>query len=311
MPNKHLEHPEDNLLNGVDPYEVLDSLVNFDRVSTKWDGAPAIVFGKDCNNDWFVGTKSVFNKVKVKINRSPAEIVANHGEGNVANILMACFYALPRDVMGIYQADFIGFGGDDTYQPNTIEYAFPKVQTADVIVAPHTKYDEISPDAVAQPIKEVLRPGSPIGTVSYRFLSNRATIDIPKRARFLLSVARLLVPYCKFPSVKTGKTLKVLINQRIRQGKYPSREMYRSLPDKYKQEVNYMTFRLYNIILKVKDILLSAATADEDVECFLKGEPTQHEGFVLHGKHSVKLVNRLEFSQANFNLSKNWTNEKV
>ena len=80
---------------------------------------------------------------------------------------------------------------------------------------------------------------------------------------------RLLVPYCKLPSVKTGKTLKVLINQRIRQGKYPSREMYRSLPDKYKQEVNYMTFRLYNIILKVKDILLAAATADEDVNVSL------------------------------------------
>lgn len=310
MPNKHLEHPEDNLLNGVDPYEVLDSLVNFDRVSTKWDGAPAIVFGKH-NGEWFVGTKSVFNKVKVKINRSPAEIIANHGEGNVSNILMACFYALPRDVQGIYQADFIGFGGEDAYQPNTLEYVFPETQNTDIIVAPHTKYVEVSPDAVAQPIEEVLRPGSPHRAISYRFLSNRATIDIPKRARFLLSVARLLVPCCKFPSVKTGKTLKVLINQRIRQGKYPSREMYRSLPDKYKQEVNYMTFRLYNIILKVKDILLAAATADEDVECFLNGEPTQHEGFVLHGKHSVKLVNRLEFSQANFNLSKNWTNEKV
>ncbi len=119
MPNKHLDHPEDNLLNGVDPYEVLDSLVNFDRVSTKWDGAPAIVFGKH-EGEWFVGTKSVFNKVKVKINSSPAEIVANHGLSNVANILRACFYVLPGDVLGSYQADFIGFGVDETYLTNPI-----------------------------------------------------------------------------------------------------------------------------------------------------------------------------------------------
>ena len=306
MPNKHIEHPEDNLFNGVDPYEVLDSLVKFDRVSTKWDGAPAIVFGIH-NGKWFVGTKSVFNKVKIKINYSPSDIVANH-EGNVANILMACYYALPRPTEGVYQADFIGFGGDDTYRPNTIEYIFPNKIDSDVIVAPHTQYNEVSADAEAFPIEDPF-PYSP--EHSTRFLNTGATVRVPKRARLLVSAAKLLIPFCKFPSVKTGKTLKQLINQRIRHGEYPNREMYDCLPDKYKQEVNYTTFRLYNIILKVKDILLSAATADEDVECYIAGKPSTHEGFVLHGKHSVKLVNRLEFSQANFNLNKNWTNEKV
>ena len=77
MPNKHLEHPEDNLFNGGDPHEVLDSLITFESVSTKWDGAPAVIFGHN-EGKWFVGTKSVFNKKKVKINYNPADIARNH-----------------------------------------------------------------------------------------------------------------------------------------------------------------------------------------------------------------------------------------
>ena len=84
------------------------------------------------------------------------------------------------------------------------------------------------------------------------------------------------------------------------------------MDDKYKCEVNINTFRLYNLILNIKDVLLSAVKVDETVEYLLGDQPTTPEGYVLIGpKYSVKLVNRLEFSQANFNLRKNWKNEKV
>ena len=60
------------------------------------------------------------------------------------------------------------------------------------------------------------------------------------------------------------------------------------------------------------DVLLSAVKVDETVEYLLGDQPTTPEGYVLIGpKYSVKLVNRLEFSQANFNLRKNSKNEKV
>ena len=307
LPNKHLEHPEDNLFNGVDPHEVLDSLITFESVSTKWDGAPAIVFGHN-EGKWFVGTKSVFNKKKVKINYSPADIARNHN-GPVAQLLTACFYALPR-VHGIYQGDFIGFGGRDIYKANTLQYKFPSVVKEDVIVAPHTKYTEISPDAVASPCEYVTLTGTHQTNKTYKFLRNQARLTVPKRAKVLAQAAKLLIPFCKFP--KNGAIYKQHVNKFVRNGVLPRASVvYDALPDKYKCEVNVMTFRLYNIILKLKDILLSAASADEDVECYLRGVPSSHEGFVLHGKHSVKLVNRLEFSQANFNLNKNWTNEKV
>ena len=64
---------------------------------------------------FFVGTKSVFNKVKIKINHTHEEIDENH-EGAVAIVLHCALDCLPR-TEGIVQGDFIGFGGSDTYKP--------------------------------------------------------------------------------------------------------------------------------------------------------------------------------------------------
>ena len=78
MKNKHLEHPEDSILNkGKDG--ALNILKFFkdksSELSVKYDGAPAIVWGINPENGkFFVGTKSVFNKVKIKINYSHYDI---------------------------------------------------------------------------------------------------------------------------------------------------------------------------------------------------------------------------------------------
>ena len=63
MQNLHIEHPEDMILEGN--LEVFDALYSTAHISQKIDGAPSIVFGTNPNNGrFFVGTKSVFNKVK-------------------------------------------------------------------------------------------------------------------------------------------------------------------------------------------------------------------------------------------------------
>ena len=38
----------------------------------------------------------------------------------------------------IYQGDFLGFGGSDNYNPNTIRYYFADKVTQEIIIAPHT-----------------------------------------------------------------------------------------------------------------------------------------------------------------------------
>ena len=104
LPNKHLEHLEDSIFDGRRAaWRAVKTALTCKSVSTKWDGAPAIVFGTNPENgQFFVGTKSVFNKVKVKINYDYDDIAKNH-QGHVADILRLCLRYLPR-ISGIVQA---------------------------------------------------------------------------------------------------------------------------------------------------------------------------------------------------------------
>ena len=76
LPNKHLEHLEDLIFDwSQGSVDAVWSAINKPKLSVKWDGAPAIVFGTNPENGkFFVGTKSVFNKVKVKICYSQEDI---------------------------------------------------------------------------------------------------------------------------------------------------------------------------------------------------------------------------------------------
>ena len=91
MKNLHIEHPEDTIFTG--DLSVLDWFKAEGQMSVKIDGAPAIVWGKDpATGTFFVGTKSVFNKKKIKINHSHEEIEQNH-EGEVASFFMIALIA--------------------------------------------------------------------------------------------------------------------------------------------------------------------------------------------------------------------------
>ena len=137
MKNTHLQHPEDSILTG--DLSVLDWFLAESDLSVKIDGAPAIVWGTNPQTkNFFVGTKSVFNKKLIKINETHDDIDRNHS-GVVADILHHCFDCLPS-FDGIVQGDFIGFGGDDTFCPNTITYIFSEIIEQNIIIAPHTFY---------------------------------------------------------------------------------------------------------------------------------------------------------------------------
>ena len=138
MKNTHLEHPEDTILTG--DLTVLDWFTAASTLSVKIDGAPAIVWGTDpATGTFFVGTKAVFNKKKIRIAHNHEEIDL-HYEGNVAEILHSCFDYLPR-TESIIQGDFIGFGGDTEYKSNLLTYKFGDVVSQNVIIAPHTVYE--------------------------------------------------------------------------------------------------------------------------------------------------------------------------
>ena len=139
MQLKHIEHPEDTILTG--DLSVLNWFTTEGKLSLKIDGCPAIVWGTNPENGkFFVGTKSVFNKVKKMICHSHEEIdILYADKEDLAEKLHICFDELPR-TNNIYQGDLIGLGGDDYYQPNTIGYLFPDKITHRLIIAPHTEY---------------------------------------------------------------------------------------------------------------------------------------------------------------------------
>tara|TARA_E500000081_G_scaffold36002_1_gene39703 strand:+ start:234 stop:1178 length:945 start_codon:yes stop_codon:yes gene_type:complete len=314
MPNKHLRHPEDSVLHGRKVvWETLQELVNATRLSVKWDGAPAIVWGTNPKNGhFFVGTKSVFNKRQVKINYTVDDIVCNH-KGPVADILKLCLEYLPRTDK-IYQGDWIGVGmSGRLYQPNTVEYLFPEEIPQKIVVAPHTEYTEVSPEAEAK-IGVTLESSEDCFFVN----TNNATIKPPLGWRHLIP---FIIPVWKMqaPIRKKGYNYYLMeiskhINSYVCTGWWQdmsAEQMYSELDDKYKSEVNVYTFKVWFMILDLKRRLLDAIKVDGEVECFINGDPSKHEGFVICSDNPYKIVDRWEFSKANFNLDKNWSYEEV
>jgi len=304
MPNKHLEHPEDSIIAGRRvALRAVKELISTKNLSVKWDGAPAIVFGiNPSNRQFFVGTKSVFNKKRPKINYSPEDIDKNH-KGAVADILRLCFRHLPR-YNRIIQCDWIGVGGGSVYQPNTIAYHFHTPVYSKIIVAPHTEYTELSPTAEAK-IGVTLESSDEC----YMVDTNNAEVIPPLSWVEFLRILPCIVG-ARVPSKQVE--LSKYINSFVRKGHVPHpSEMYDLLPDKYKGEVNVNTFKAWHLISQLKHRLLDAIVVNGNVDCYIDGKLSEHEGYVTCADNPYKIVDRLTFSKANFNLDKNWTHEKV
>ena len=128
------------------------------HVSTKYDGAPSIVYGiHPKTNKFFVGTKSVFNK-NPKINYTDEDIDANHGHApGLAAKLKEGLQHLPKIMPrkgGVFQGDFMYGKGDvkkeknkSSFTPNTITYSTPsngaegkKITNSKIGMVTHTEY---------------------------------------------------------------------------------------------------------------------------------------------------------------------------
>ena len=283
--NKHQEHFEDLILTG--DLSVLDFFNSEYEVSLKIDGSPAIIWGTNpATGNFFVGTKSVFNKVKLKINETHTDIDNNHS-GCVADILHAAFDYLPR-TNGIVQGDFIGFGGVDTFCPNTVTYIFSEVITQEIIIAPHTIW---STDGE---LKDAFVSGSaPFFNDTEHVKFVQPCVDMMRVSPLDVNVDDVV-----FLSVKEAADAKVKINALIREGK---RLTWWALADILGKNLAH----LYLMMIEIKEDLMDMMIVSDSPVAYINGERIVGEGFVLKNDSTIlKLVNREVFAHANFNLQR-------
>ena len=176
--NTHLEHLEDDILNlgsegGRSAIAFLKSLGSMlsqgdknksMKVTTKWDGAPAIICGVDPTwNAFFVGNKSVFAKTQPKVCYSEDSVDEYYPSSGLNKILKECLkYLSQLNIKGVIQGDLLftsntktvtTIGGKKcvTFTPNTITYAIPldtdlgqRVNRAKIGIVFHTSYSGAS-----------------------------------------------------------------------------------------------------------------------------------------------------------------------
>ena len=300
MQNKHLEHPEDEILTGN--LSVLDWMYESESsISVKIDGAPALVWGTNPENGkFFVCTKAAFNKQKVRLCYNQDDIFVHFGhQPNVAQILIYCLDFLPR-TENVYQGDWIGFGsGNDTFTPNTITYKFSEPVRQDIVIAPHTYYTgERLPEMEAHPILTKF-----VSTRNCKFVQPSVSIcpfrdDIEDVCKFAKQMSTL----CDFVSDKQAKELKKVINSYIREGKEVDEH---EIAENYDVDINLM--RLWKLVASIKTDLFFFIHTDDSISCKIGDDESEHEGYVMHNKFgSYKIVDRQQFSRLNFTITKNW-----
>ena len=293
MKNTHLQHPEDSILTG--DLSVLDWFLTESDLSVKIDGAPAIVWGTNpATGKFFVGTKSVFNKKLIKINETHDDIDRNHS-GVVANILHHCFDYLP-DFDGVVQGDFIGFGGDDTFCPNTITYIFPEIIDQDIIIAPHTFYDTVTGELKDAFVTD--KSYSFDDTEYVKFVQPDAW-QIDEDFEEIVSFARQMSTLCEFVDDKQSRQIQQQLNSIIRAGLDIDELTLEALA--FANQIDMNVLRLWSLVRSIKADMLFLMR-NNGPKAFIGDRQCGGEGYVRVNDYGMfKLVNREQFSHANFN----------
>ena len=391
--NTHLEHLEDDILNngtegGKNAIKFLRELgkmltepTSSIRVTTKWDGAPAVICGIDPENgEFFVGTKSVFAKTNPKKMYSAEQVDENYS-GQLADKLKDCLKYLPKlGIKGVLQGDLLftndkkvaSIGGERmiSFQPNTIVYAVPEkselgeqIARAKLGIVFHTEYSgpttaEMNASFGVNITNLNKSSDVYVATATFSDASGEAVFtqaELQKYTAALNKAEGSLKQASKFLNIlgETGQgkfllstLFKQFFNTYIRQGKsIPNVNRviqefsgyYRTLLQKeidLKKTVTaknkyvkiqedglkfiesnkraiYFTIASYSNLQSAKSIVIKKLEKVKTLGTFLRTDTgykvTAPEGFVaIRSGKALKLVDRLEFSRANFTATKDW-----
>ena len=388
--NTHLEHLEDELINngyagGLNAIKFLESLrdmlgtqVTGTRITTKWDGAPAIVCGTDPESGlFFVGTKSAFNKIP-KIASSDAE-VDYHYPGPINGILKKCLEHLKKlPIQGVLQGDLLytttpglaRMGGINGYKfrPNTITYFAQegselgdKVAASKLGIVFHTTYagatmGEMSASFGANVAGLQGVPDVAVLSSDFQTTGKEVTLTAMEKAAVNKNINSAKTSMTKgrnFLDLLGGKKpfeytamFKMYFNQVVRSGNVPSssavmlrgfvafvsgrfdmeiaKKKTKKAQEQWTQKkadtIKYLNsnktdihsaMNAFTALMTAKNIIIGRLQKVKGIGTFIEDEDgyrvTSPEGFVaIKNGTAMKLVDRLEFSRANFTVAKNW-----
>ena len=390
--NLHLEHLEDEVLNnGVvgtrGAINFLQSLRDMlagnakssVNVTVKWDGAPAIFAGINPENDqFFVGTKGVFNK-NAKINYTIDDIDRNHPSSGLNQKLKVALTELSKlGIKDVIQGDMM-FTQDDlkketidgkqyiTFQPNTIVYAIPMESASQILkssmgIVFHTTYSGKTMEDMSASFNVNLRglsknSGVWFSDANYKDTSGTINFNKEETKKITGILSDAGKTFRKLDSgilgmlsqdeelkilVKTYNNTKVRAGEKITNTRMHTKGLIEYIYDKKKKDVDKIKrpqnkavkqesmdrimkyfrsnagqlvriFDMQNLLVSAKNMIVKKLEGAKGVaDTFIKTpkgfKTTNVEGFVAIDKvgKAVKLVDRLEFSQNNFNAAKAW-----
>ena len=352
------------------------------HVTTKWDGAPSVVFGPDpADGKFFVATKSAFSKVP-KLMKSHAQITETYGSGGVGEVLHDCLseLALLRPTQ-VLQGDLLFSGARGvkaqsiqgknylTFRPNTILYAVgvesalgQSIDRAALGIVIHTMYSgsgtmaRLRAAPITPGVFSSLKKTSRVASLdaSYDDVSGNVSFTNEEEGEFSLLLSRVgtlaqripALTYTTFAAEPLHALMNIFLNQQVRGGRAKSSrrivndlsiflatrqkmEMARRSSDAGKENVAAtftamldavrtnrgemsQWFELHAAIAAAKLVIIRKLEQAARVETFI---PTSNgfrvtgpEGFVAVSRagRMVKLVDRLEFSRANFMAPRDW-----
>ena len=385
--NVHMTHVEDLVFEGsaraeeaVSFLEEIAKMLDGNSKSrtnatVKWDGAPAIVCGKNPENGkFFVGSKSVFNKTP-KINYTIGDIRKNHKGGVADKLATALKYLKKLNFQGILQGDMM-FGPGDiktkkidgvshyTFTPNTITYAIPvdsdegrRIKRAKMGIVFHTTYkgnsmSDLSASFGAKVGRLKNNNAVWVDDADFKDVSGTATLTKTESSSLssILTTAKGQLKSAKsfLDEIATNKkvidNVNIYANSKVRQGSttLSTQEFITFMNDKIQGEIDGLksegakkrresardemvkylnaknkeldsVFSLHASLTDAKIILVRKLESVKSIGTFIQTgdgfKVTAPEGFVGIDKYTsnaVKLVDRLEFSKANFTVPKNW-----
>jgi hypothetical protein len=183
-----IEHLEDLVFRELPPSKganrALQSLINMEKgghtdVTVKWDGSPAVIFGRNDDGDFIFTDKSGFTAkgydgkakstgdVETMLKNRPGYAKNPEGYGvlidNMKSAYTAFEKATPKDYRGFFKGDMLYFvkplaeGGDYVFKPNIVEYRVKQeselgkkigVSSAGIVI-----HREVSADGTEGPLK--------------------------------------------------------------------------------------------------------------------------------------------------------------